>query len=53
MDQVLAIFVAGVLTGIAVSLIASGVVDQVFIVRYLRSHRRHRSGWDPTLKTGR
>ena len=40
-------FVAGVLTGIALALLASGVSDQVFIVRYLRQRRRRPIG-DPT-----
>lgn len=34
------IFVAGVLTGIAVSLIAQGVAEHIWIVRYLRRQRR-------------
>jgi len=34
------IYVAGVLTGIAMALIARGVADQIWIVRYRRQRRR-------------
>jgi len=34
------IFFVGVLTGIALAFVARGVVDQVWIIRYLRNRRR-------------
>jgi len=46
MTPELALFVAGILGGIALALVARGVVDQVFIVRYLRGRRRRPIG-DP------
>jgi len=38
------VFVVGVLAGLALVLIARGIVDQVFIIRYRRSHRRRPIG---------